>query len=188
MVACVHQHLRAARTDDLQAHRLECGDLAHAAGQFGVRVATHHLRDHRPGHTLLAMAGQFGHIGNAAGLGIVLDGQVQGEAGHFFRVLVVSRDQQLNVNAFGSIECLQVQVHFKADGVLIDAVQQIARGDFHRTDIAQVIDHQLQDLAVDRLADRGIEMGEEGHGMVSIVCRRTIRSSCRRLRPIAKRS
>ncbi len=164
MVTGVHQHLRAAGTDDLQPHCLEFRNLGHTASQLGVRVAAHDFLEHRTGHPQMAVAGQLGHIGNAAGLGVVLERQVQGEARYFFRVLGIGGDNQFDRNAFGAVECLQVQMHFKADGVLINAVQQIARGDFHRTDIAQVIDHELQDLAVDRFADRGIEMAEGGHG------------------------
>ena len=108
-----------------------------------MRIAAHHFLDHCPGHAQVAMAGQFRHIGNAAGLWIILERQVQGEAGDLLRVLRIGCDNQLDGNALDPAQCLQIQMHLKANGVLVNAVQQVARCDFHRTDIGKVVDHQL---------------------------------------------
>ncbi|MNG14681.1 hypothetical protein D3C84_984550 [compost metagenome] len=54
-------------------------------------------------------------------------------------------------------------MHLKTDTVLVEAVQRVARGDANRADVGQVVDHQLQDLALDRLLRRGDKVGEGEH-------------------------
>jgi hypothetical protein len=54
-------------------------------------------------------------------------------------------------------------VHLIADRILVDVVQQVAGRDRNHADVGQVIDHHLQDLAVDVLGARGFEVADLGH-------------------------
>lgn len=54
-------------------------------------------------------------------------------------------------------------MHFIADRILVNVVQQVARRDRDHTDVSEVVDHQLQDLTGQMLWAWGFEMGDLGH-------------------------
>ncbi|MNP14168.1 hypothetical protein D3C76_1064810 [compost metagenome] len=128
-----------------------------------MRVAADHLAQHPARNALAPMAGIHGHVGHAAGVGIVLDRQVQQETDDLVRVVQIGGNDQLHRHPFRPVQSLQIQVHLVADRVLVDVVQQVARRDGDHADVGQVVDHQLQDLTVDRLRARGFVVGDLGH-------------------------
>ncbi|MNP15948.1 hypothetical protein D3C76_1083230 [compost metagenome] len=163
VVAGIHQHLGRTHAHHLKTHRLEIRHLGHRAGQLGMGVATDHFPQHPPGHALAPILGLHCHVRHAAGLGVVLHRQVQHKARYLLRVVFVRGDDQLHGNAFFTVQRLQVQVHLIADRVLIEVVQQVAGRDRDHADVGQVVDHHLQDLAIDVLGARGLEVADQGH-------------------------
>ncbi|MNG93402.1 hypothetical protein D3C79_523690 [compost metagenome] len=109
------------------------------------------------------MAGLDGEVGHGTRLGIILERQVQQETHHLLGIVEVHGHDQFDRNAARTVHGLQVQVHFEADAVLVQAVQRVARRQGDAADVGQVVDHHLQDLAFDRLRWRGDEVVEGGH-------------------------
>ncbi|MNI99585.1 hypothetical protein D3C73_1587000 [compost metagenome] len=54
-------------------------------------------------------------------------------------------------------------MNLKADAVLVQVVERVARRDADGADVGQVIDHQLQDLAFGRLLGWGDNVVGDGH-------------------------
>ncbi|MCY1412249.1 hypothetical protein D9M71_276490 [compost metagenome] len=112
-------------------------------------VARQHVLQHGPGNTPAPMAGQYAQVGYRARLGIVFQRQVQDETHNLRRVLLIQRHHQFDRHAARAIHAFEVQMHFIAEAVLVQAVQRIARGNGNHADIGHVVDHHLHDLAFD---------------------------------------
>ncbi|MCY1359669.1 hypothetical protein D9M69_462520 [compost metagenome] len=143
MIAGVQQHLRSLRGQHLKPHRLEDRRLARRAGQLGVRPALDHLLQHGPGNTASAVAGLDGHIGQRAGLGIILARQVQGKTQHLGGIFIIQGQDQPRGVIQRAVHRVQIQVHLVANHVLIQLIERIAGRQRHRADVAEVVHHHL---------------------------------------------
>ncbi|MDT4852677.1 hypothetical protein FQZ97_869170 [compost metagenome] len=154
MIAGVQQHVRPLRCQYLKPHRLEGRHLARHTGQLDVGPMQGHPLQQGPGDTTSAVAGRDGHISQRARLGIILARQVQGKTQHLGGIFIIQGQDQPRGAIQGTVHALQIQVHFKADHVLVQLIERIARRQRHWADVAEVVHHHLQNLTLQRFGRR----------------------------------
>ncbi|MNT57772.1 hypothetical protein D3C72_1951710 [compost metagenome] len=126
-------------------------------------VTADHLAHHPSRHAVAPMLRVNGHVRHAASVRIVLDRQVQQKTDDRVGLVRIGGDNQLHVDPFRPVQRFQVQMNLIADRILVHVVQQVAWRDRDHADVSQVIDHHLQNLAVDVLGARCLEVADLGH-------------------------